>query len=732
MATTTKTTTPSSTPRKRGVKRESTFQLKQDARTAPSDTSRIPVVIHGDIRDRWEGLSTTEAIWGTVPNKRFVSQQLGDETVRAKVADFFVRRQIINVIKSMIPTVMIKPSETAFSVSDYLQAVSSSLGGDTEVAAVVIELTLPTLLSIGMVNGNVKFSRQMSYGFDRVTVREIRHDISMYQVLQEVAKISTKSLNADQKVSKSVFAENLGEAFRPIGLAIFEIVDLGAVIDDIVRGVRANLDPALITGDTLGSVPHDWRNHRVVSELMQNLVFVRAALALPQGYSMSLTTDSWKLDKWAPIVLTALQSSERYMFVSKAEALRHYQLRKVWNLEGRVVSSVLTRSVEAVPVAQAVFAIEDLAQPGAFSIDSVRERIADVIQASYGAARFSTKTGAELIQGNLEYAIEAGWTNARAAYFVDAVGQGAYLADIAALLSDQLYVSILNGTVEIDKTVKAAEDGDSDDYEVNFNPAWWYGVNTTEKSMKVWSGVHLGDRILTSDPSEVLLAHSEFDAKDALPARPQMLSSNAFNTRMIDFDENQIKRVDTRYAFDLSIGSLAARGSFKAVEFASLSSNVNSALVRPFFNEGVVSGLEHAFRLAAGIVDSVEESGDDQWIGDKKADDMVTRFIRERACRELLRIAQQLSPAFRNEVHSMIVERAIVSDQIKGSDAMLYRAKITQKSFGALADITALHFFFVLQGIDTPFFREMMTSEEMKRVAMEMGTDRDNRSGRVG
>lgn len=705
----------------------STVELQRDPSSVPNETTRIQISVMHNIRDRWEGMSVTEMVWGSEPNSNFVTEALASGDVREEVARFFVSRGIVNVLGSMIPTVMLKPAETAYTKAQFAAAIAST-GMSSESVAVTVELCLPTFIKMGLVSDNIKYSRQMRYGFNRVTVSNIRHDVAMFQVIQAVKAVNVAGVNPTEKVSVTVFAESVAEAMRSIGLALYEIIDLSQVVDDIVRGVRAHLDPTLSVGELVGTVPADWRNNRVVSELAQNLVFARAALSLPPGYVIAPASDSWKLEKWAPVVLAAIKSSARYAWIGRAEYLRHHSLRKVRNIKGRVVTAVLSRRVEVQPVAQAVLAIEDVSLPGSYNITATKDRIAEVVQAAYGSATFSTEIGADLIASSLTDGIQMGWLGNSAGYVVDAEGSGGHMGDVAVMLADRLYVPVESNedgtSVVLSSSSAALAASKSGLSEELWEPMWWYAVRTKEASMDVWSGQHLGSEIVTSDPVEVLMAVEEFEAKDALAARPQMLSSAAFNTRVVDFDDRTIQKVDTRYSFRVNIMSVEVSGNFRAIDFSSLRSGVHTSLVLPHFNEGVVHGLQSAFSAAQELLEKMASSDESQWAHDMRPNAAFFEHVRHRLARELLKIAQKLSPAFRKEVHMTMIERALSHSQTTGSEANILRAQLTQKTFAAYADVIALHFFLFLQGIEMSSWKSIIESDEMIGVCMEMGSDR--------
>lgn len=405
-----------------------------------NEAGLIPITIVSDIVDRWEGLSQTFEVWGDAPSSRYVAKILSNDEDRKRVASFFIAREFAGVFKTMIKTSAIKPIDCLLTKTDVYAALNAaSLSIDQ--AGVVMELILPSLIDLGVVSGNMKYSKHMRYGFDTVTADAVRNDVAVYQVMQSVKTTKMAGIDKNIRYSVSALAELLAENFRRIGLEMYEINDLAVVVGDMIRGVRANIDVTLSNGVLTGSVSSDWRNSRVVDELSKNLVFVKAAMALPPQSSVSLTCEGWKLEKWGPIILAALQSSERYAWVSKAESLRTFGLRKIRDVKGKVKAAMVFRSAKVQPVAQAVFSLEDSLMLGAYNINSTKDRVAEVIQSAYGSATFATEIGAELVYSILTDAIEAGWTKNNN---VSELYLGADETDLCCMLASRLYVELPN------------------------------------------------------------------------------------------------------------------------------------------------------------------------------------------------------------------------------------------------------------------------------------------------
>lgn len=108
------------------------LQRTRSTLAIPEVESRLSVTIQTDFIDRWEGLSTTESVFDESPNARFLSSALSDQTVRGNVAKFFVSRGIAAVLEAMIPVVMLKPGETAYTKHQVIGAVTDRVGSTHE------------------------------------------------------------------------------------------------------------------------------------------------------------------------------------------------------------------------------------------------------------------------------------------------------------------------------------------------------------------------------------------------------------------------------------------------------------------------------------------------------------------------------------------------------------------------------------------------------------------------
>lgn len=695
------------------------------------EKNRLQVVVHSDILDRFDGLAVTHEVWSDKPNPRYITEALLDPAVRDRVCQFFVKRDFGAVFKDLLPgnTRTVQLSDCMFTKTDIHAKLS--VGRTPKEAGVLMELILPLFLEFGAVNGNMKYSKHMRYGFNRVTVKDIINEVSTFQVLQAVKTAKGTAIDKSTKYSVSSLAELLAEALRPIGLALLEYADLSKIVDDMVSGVRAHIDPTLSAGDLKGNVPADWRNSAVVEELAQNMVFIRAALAIPPGSDISPISEGWKLNQWGDVILANIKSSERYAWVGKAEVLRSYSLAHVRNGRGKVEAAILARNAKVQPVAQAVFAFPDAMLTGSYNISPTKDRIADAVQSAYGTADFGVAEGATMLGAILSDGIEAGWTGNDGLYVLDTCDAETDVVSIAALLSTRLHVyvdekgSVMGYDSRVSKGPNKPLNLGDDDYLKVWQPMWWFTVPTRELNLDILSGTHNRSEVVTSDHVEVYLAHDSFAALDYVPPRPQVLGPAAFNTRVVAFDTDILQGVDERYSFDLTINDVKMRGAFKPIGFASLRSGIHTSLVKPHYNEAVIYGAAAAYTAAQYVLE--EMTNPESWVRGEAPGEEFFTFMRRRVAGHLLALAQRLSPAFRNEVHEAVIDRSLAQANLSPDEAVVMRATLAQRTFSAAADMIALDFFLNMQGMEVAVWREMMSEPEMIRVWMEVGSDRENR-----
>lgn len=695
--------------------------------TLPENVRRIPLHVHSDIRDLKEGRAETVSIWGVVANMDYVSEQLTNESVRESVTDFFLGRRIGPVIERMVPTAYFRPEEATFSKSEYYDALCGS-GCDDSTAQVIMELTTGVLCKIGVLSSNGDRAKQVVYPFRRVTTSVIAHEVNMQQIESALAGLNLTALDGKKRQTKRTFAERLSDIFRAIGVKMLEITELRSIVDDIIRCVRAHIAPRGFSSVDKDGIPSTWREHATVGEFATCLPFVRAAMQLDPTEPLKLKNESRVLESWLKIVINYLRDSTRFKWLNRESMLRHHTTRHVRDMRGQIQSVVVYRAVKAVATAQAVLAIPDAAtsSAGGVFVTATKDRLADTIHAAYSRAPFSTEEGALTYLETVRDLIGVGYRGSPDAILVDAVGDGSTIADIAVLLSTSLEVEVDERGVVVESEDSSRE-GRSSGNRAAWDPKWWFSVATVEANLDITSGRHYGDRVVTCDPVEVLKAHAEITAVEPYPAQPQQLGPNAFLSTLLGFDDSNLIGLDDKFKFKVAFAGKTVEGAFAGSNFAALRSSRLAKVVRPTFNRAVIEAESSAYSAAMNAMIEAGTHDKTMWTSGQSPTSEVLNSVKRRVCVRLLKLAQGLSPAFRDEVQGAIIDRALSVDDLTTEDMVVMRATLLQGGFTAVADIVSLLFFMHLQGISVPGWTEIATSDLMASVCLDYGSDRKPR-----
>lgn len=674
----------------------------------------IAIHVNSTILDRWQGTSHTFEVWGNEPSSRYIAPAIADAARRQKLINFFLARRIDSVIRSLVPTRMLKPSEVMFTKGELFNAVLNASSED--VAGQIVDLVTPGFLGLGILVGEIKTANHVRYGYEDVTVDAIRRDVSSQQIVKVVKTIKLSSISRDNKYSIGAFAEIVAEEYRRVGLALLEIDDIASVVSDIVTGVRASLDPSNETGTTSGIVPNEWANSKVVQEASKNLVFVRAALDLPRGSNLAPANDGYKLDKWASIILAALQSSERYAWVSKREVLRTYSMRKIRDNEGLPIEAVLSRAVCVQPVSQTVFALEDSVMDGAFSLSATSDRTGDVIQLAYGSSTFNVDNAGALYCSVESHLAESGFARTPGFTKHDLLEAATSYDSLALMIADRVYA-------------RARDDdgGSGETFELT------YIVATRERPaafLRYLGTEHRGDEIATRDIDAVFIATDEFEAVDVLPPQPQVYGPVAFNSKLVGFDVNTVMRSNskTKFDFNTTINGVVVKGVLKPGSMLSMRALNQTSVVKPHFNAAVIDAYSRAVSAALDRIRAAEVAADpSDWNGPKPSNSLFT-VLKKQIGRELLQCARALSPAFRDEVRRAVVDRAVATAHsaaaLSYDEERVLRARLTQQAYVAYCDLLALEFFLFVQGIECEGIRDVIGDPAVIHSYLDVSAER--------
>lgn len=649
----------------------------------------IAIHVNTTVLDRWQGTSQTFEIWGAEPSARYVAPAIADIDRRREMINFFISRKLDGVIRALVPTRMIKPSEVMFTKGELYNAILNAT--NESVAGEVTDLVMPGFLSLGTVVGEVRTSNHIRYGYEDVTVDSIRRDVAAQQVIKAVKSVKLSSVARDNKYAIGAFAEVVSEEYRVVGRALLEIDDLASVVSDIVTGVRANLDPINSVGELTGIVPNEWMNSTVVQEAAKNLVFIRAALELPNKSQLTPVNDGYKLDRWASVILTALRSSERYAWVDKKEVLRSYSLRKVRNNEGNPVAAVLARNAVTQPVSQIVFALKDSVMDNAYTLSATNDRTGEAIQLAYGSCDFGVDSASSLYTRVASHLAESGYVSFSGYTKHDLVDADTPSDVLALMLSDRVYAS---GSVDAN--------GD-----IAFR--YTYVVATRERpaSFLPFLGTeHRGNEIAATDPMAVFLAVDEFEAVERLPVQPQVYGPIAFNSKLVGFDVHTVTfaNAKSRLNFDATINGVQVKGALKPSSMFSMRSLNMTSVVKPHFNAGVINAYSRTILESLNLIAKASRASNEDWNGPKPSDALFS-ILKKQVGRELLACARALSPAFRDEVRRSVVDRAVAASDaatpLSYEEERVMRARLTQQAYVAYCDLIALEFFLFIQGISS-------------------------------
>lgn len=627
------------------------------------DTSNLTLsaTINSFIVDRLSGVTITERVYGEEMNVTYIVRRIRNDVVRTEVANFFTTRRIGSIFSSLIATNTIRVGGYYFNVSDLVRDVSESVGS-RDAAAAIVEILCPVLYGTGLMTRSSAIMARHTYDFNAMAgvFTDIAADI-ITQELTRAVRASAALFNVEpgRVYSTKQVGIELAEAFFAVGTALRNTADFSAVLEAMVWGVRAKIDPNL--SGLKGSVPSDIVNHVVVDTLSTNLNFIQEALLLAEAASMN-PIDGWKFDKWAPVILSMIRLSERYSIVNRSELINQFSIRKTYGLDGIVRFAVINQKASVEAAALALIAIDDVAFDGAWALDTTNERVAEHVAAAYGdfAHKFTTEMGAahvsEVARDLIEHDAEA--LSGVEVFSVDFRSP----EDLAMMLCDRIM----------------------------FKPGSWsdriYTMATAERTMHLESGVVMSGFIYTRDPVEILLASAEREATAAVLPRPQLLPREALHARLLRSDGDNLTFISIRdrFAFGVQIFDLPLRGSLRASDLASMSSSNQLSLVIPAYNRWVVSVV-------------MEQLGTARVMCESGPAELRRRLKRSHAALVLKDIAQSLSPGFRSEVHRAMIDRTI--GRMDPGQATLMRARLSQTAVGAFVDLASVAFFLRLQGL---------------------------------
>lgn len=622
-------------------------------------------VVNTAIIDRLAGISHTEEIYSGVLNTRFVCRLIATRNKREELASFLISYGVARVIEDVVGSKTIRVGGPICKRTELFANIKKHIK-TPEVAQAMLEVLMPLMVKNGLTNVKKRVYAKVHYLNAVPKLDQIIDDFQRQVISKAVAEsTSLVNLKSGTVYSTSALAEEIATAMFPLGVALLSVKDFDMVARDMGRGVRAILDPAL-TGLT-GDVPEFVREHDAVISLSTNLVFIKYALSIGadgKKDSIRIMSDGHKFEKWAPTVLAMLRTSDRFAIVSKQQYLESIGVKVIKDMKCQPRVALLWEEVHMAPAAMAVIAVPDLTFDGAVSLAPHSDRIAEHIEASFGTVgtRLSTGSLVSVYSDILRDAIETDekvGNEIGVRYFMHSNGHD--LSTIAMMMADS--VSFKPG---------------ASDYVI-------YRARSEQKCFEPKSGSYAGGYIMTTDPVEILLALQDREPSKAVDVPPQLIGRSALNSSVIGLEEGQdYIPLSRRFAFSSEIMGVKFQGSLKAYELHSMETPSIVSLIRPDFNYTVASMVFNAISTLYQDVGSIA--------------DVNLRARCKRAFTTYIQgICEGVSPAFRQDIHDAIIERSIAT--LEPEIAARMRATASQKSLGAVTDVIATAFFFIMQGL---------------------------------
>lgn len=679
----------------------------------------ILVDIRETLQDRRSGTRSIETMWGDKPNLAVIVDELSKSPIRTKVAEFFLTRKLEAILIDLVPTHTVKPGERIFTAPAVMKALTA--GGDQDIAIVVSEFLIPFFRKLNMIAEAGNFTREVYYDVKQVTIQAVTEDIVAQEVVRVAEAIDTGSFS-DAKYTKETFAAAVANALVAIGDGFLNINIYSDLFDDIVKGIRAKLYIGRATTH-IGDVPKEWRDNPVVRDLSSNYVFVKAAVQLPIGTSLSPTNQMYRLEERAPLALAALRQSQRYAFVGKDEFVRTFGKKTLRDTKRIPRAFVGWRAARPAAVAQSVTAFKDAVLPGiAMNVSSADSNVEKFLAAGYSdTSRLGTDTHAKHLTRMTEHAIESGFKPDFYGYSIaignDPVG---FTHELVCLLSKEVrLVAPARDALDLEGPLTEGDMAALHGAESQ----WVFGMQTNEAFLDnpVSDGKFQADMFFTNNIGEALLVAPDFEPSAEMELKPQLLSPKVIKTRLLGFEnDDALQPAGIRISFDVEVGGIDIRGSIRTEEIAYLATTQHTYVVKPKFNAEVIAAVASIFDAYKVLLKDIKAHNDRQDVQQVPA--ATIDFIRRQRGVMLIEMARGVSKTYRHAVHQAIASKALRN--MSAEDAILGRGQISQQQFGGYADVFALIVFLATQGIAYDFAIEVVSNADMVPVLMEYGTDR--------
>lgn len=689
--------------RARRPKRVLGISLQENGDFSFDAASRVKLHVSSAIMDREQGASLCDDIWSEKENLTLITHKMSQfPELRNEIAKFLLQNGMARLFLGLFEGQKTFRVGGIMATKNDVFTCAQQITGHSDQAMIITEFAMPVLIHHGLVSNYVKYVCRRKVPYKMVDIQAIANDLLRQEVARSLGKVKERLVIGNGVNSVTAVAEQFGDIFRAVGIALTMLNDFEKVLHDIRLGVLANLDPAPLLTQK-GSVPEKLMKHVVVQTLMTNWTFIQSALELRSEVASGQTPispecDAYTFNTHASTVLSMLRLSERYVIVSKSEFLSTVGTRKIFDLHGVPVSTVVYDNAEMEPAAQAVIALEDMTLEGAMTIQEVPDRVSERVQGAYGslAKTMSLSTASQTLADILRYAVESE-QRVKPLYLSRLTDQdtaGLDLNAIAALSAEDV-------TARFDE----AREGEVAGFTLVFSG------NTDYLGLKLKSGSIIGSRFFTSDPVEYFLCVEEFSPKQTVSVPAQLIRRSAMNARIVGYDEDDFVNETVRGGYKIDALGVVVSGKIRMKELTSIRMGELAKLVVPFHNSEVYSAVEAVITAAYEIAKAIK-------------DVPVQRRVMRMLAQYTLRCAQAIAPAFRAEIHNAIIERA--AENVSYEDSVKLRAGLRQLAMSAYADVIAANVFIKLQGLsdNETVFDSLAREEEVITHWVDLGSDR--------
>lgn len=660
------------------------IQSSTDNKGTPTDVSNISVQIHSTIVDRLAGVTASEPVWRADVNASYLGRLLSDMSVRNRVSQAFMSLEIANIIPKLIALRTVTENDKVIQTFRTMSEVRHTVS-NIEASMALTEILNSYLMRVGLTPTNSGgYSSLIQYVNGPVTVAALAHNVLGTEVFKAVSSLKTVSL-ASGRYTPDVLGNEIALSMEQVGRVLTDSHEMNSLFEDIVKGVRARIDPAL-TGLN-GAVSLTWRDSAVVTEASHNFVFVQAALQLPRGTSITPTNADYRLDQYGGAAWAALKSSSRYAFVTLQDVKRTRGLRRVRDRYGIVRSAVLWDSATPDAVAQVVHVNED-ARLGssALRVSHERGQLGSALKSVYDKVNgLGTDVAINALTKGLRYHVDSDIESESSEYsgrsfHYFSVGDAAYVSstELACLLSHRVFVIANDTDKAADATTTASR--------------FAYAVNTEEKRLPLHSGTIYGGTLYTQSSSDVFLATADFEPQSTLSKVPQVIPASGLNTSYIGLDPStRFMKVSTRVSYEVTINGVKLAGRLTASDLDMFATNDMVSIVKPQFNEDVFACVNAIHTELAELTKNV---GADPTVWDPVKVHMVDLLAAT-----MLSYSQCLSLRYRKSVMELIELAAI--RHLPSDEARTLMGRLESEAVKAVSAVIAMYTFQRMQGLDS-------------------------------